>query len=319
VRCVWGKRVITIRRRRRRRPPTRTRLEADSAPPPQQPITHTQYTTHTRRTYIRGPTDVRCLLVRSSAALIVARACAVWLGLPCAKSMAADPMSFAVMPDQGAAVGGASSCGTCPGRRASWLIDGVLADGVGARCPGGGAGISPARCAALIAGKSTMVQALQAVFVALNGGSVLGNGLDFYPGLPDQNMYTLNDSDGIMAEHFAEFESVLPSGSLNASLVALFLDDVVAAAARNKTVVMAAWPGLCVTPFSPDGWPAGGCAAHDERRLARGAHREAHVCARGLPHSRGAQRVAAVRGVVQRDHAGCDTVPGRARVVCRAA
>jgi len=146
------------------------------------------------------------------------------------------------------------------GSPAAHLIDGVLADGTGSRCPqssAGGAGLSPARCAALIAAKSAMVRELQALLDATNGGSVLGNGLDMYPGgPPDHNLYTLADMDGIMGEHFAVFESVLPSGALNVSLVAEFMADVTTAAKAGKTVVVALWPGLCVTPFTKDGYPS---------------------------------------------------------------
>jgi hypothetical protein len=86
---------------------------------------------------------------------------------------------------------------------------------------------------------------------------VLGNGLDNYPGgPPDQNLYTLADSDGIMAEHFAVFESVLANGSLSVPLVAQFIADVGIAAAAGKTVVVALWPGLCTTPFTPQGYPS---------------------------------------------------------------
>jgi hypothetical protein len=146
------------------------------------------------------------------------------------------------------------------GSPAAHLIDGVLADGTGSRCPAssaGGAGLSPARCNALIAAKSVMVRQLQALLDATNGGSVIGNGLDMYPGgPPDQNMYTLADMDGIMGEHFAVFESVLANGTLDVARVAQFMADVGVAAAAGKTVVVALWPGLCVTPFTSAGWPS---------------------------------------------------------------
>lgn len=53
------------------------------------------------------------------------------------------------------------------------LIDGVLADGTGSPCLRLRANISPARCAALAAGKAEMITALQAVFTATNGGVVM--------------------------------------------------------------------------------------------------------------------------------------------------
>ena len=141
------------------------------------------------------------------------------------------------------------------GAGAAAVIDGVLADGTGGRCPA--PGIAPARCAALVAGKSAMVRALQAALRAANGGSVLGNGLDLYPDAPpDNNMYTLADMDGILGEHFAVFESVRGDGSLDAARVALFIRLVGEAAAQGKLVVVATWPGLYTTPFTADGWPS---------------------------------------------------------------
>ena len=144
------------------------------------------------------------------------------------------------------------------GSPAAHLVDGVLADGTGSRCPSSsGVGISAARCAALIAAKSLMVQQLQALLNAKNGGSVIGNGLDEYNSGPaDHNLYTLADMDGMMAEHFAVFESVLPSGAFDVPRVAAFMANVTAAAAVNKTVVVSLWPGPCVTPFTATGWPS---------------------------------------------------------------
>jgi len=141
------------------------------------------------------------------------------------------------------------------GAGAAALIDGVLADGTGSRCPA--PGISAARCAALVAGKSAMVRQLQAALDAANGGSVLGNGLDLYDGGPaDHNLYTLADMDGIMGEHYAVFESVRANGTLDVDRVALFISLVGEAAAKKKLVVVATWPGLYMTPFAADGWPS---------------------------------------------------------------
>lgn len=147
------------------------------------------------------------------------------------------------------------------GSPASHLIDGVLADGAGRSVAGSGcytpsSTISPARCDALVAGKSTMVQQLQTLFSGVNGGVVLGNGLSFYPSPPDHNFYIVNDSRGVMAEHFAVFEDVLPDGSLNVSLVAEYIDTVAQAAALGKVVVVGTWPGQLVTPFTGDGYPS---------------------------------------------------------------
>jgi hypothetical protein len=135
------------------------------------------------------------------------------------------------------------------------LIDGVLADGTGSRCPGG---LSSQKCSDYTAGKSTMIKQLQALFTSVNGGSVIGNGIDMYANLPskDYTLYSLSDMTGIMGEHFAVFESVLPDGTLNATLVAEYLDAVTTAAELNKTVVMGTWPGLYITPFNKDGWPS---------------------------------------------------------------
>lgn len=54
--------------------------------------------------------------------------------------------------------------------------------------------------------KSLMVSTLQGIFNETNKGSVIGNGITFYS--TNQMMYTLNDMNGIMGEHFASFESV---------------------------------------------------------------------------------------------------------------
>lgn len=141
------------------------------------------------------------------------------------------------------------------GSPAAGLIDGVLADGTGSRCPS--PNIAAARCAALIAAKSDMVRALQALFNETNGGSVIGNGLDMYPGgPPDNNMFTIKDMNGIMGEHFAVFESVQANNTLNANLVAAFMSRVGEAAAAGKTVIVCTWPGLYTTPFAADGWPS---------------------------------------------------------------
>ena len=135
------------------------------------------------------------------------------------------------------------------------LIDGVLADGTGSRCP---QGLGAQKCSDYTNGKSEMIKQLQALFTSVNSGSVIGNGIDMYGNLPsnDYNLYTLSDMTGIMGEHFAVFESVLPDGSLNATLVSEYLYAVSTAAAMNKTVVMGTWPGLYITPFNNDGWPS---------------------------------------------------------------
>ena len=143
---------------------------------------------------------------------------------------------------------------------AATLIDGVFVDGIGSRCPAwSSANISAERCAALIFGKSQMVRQLQDLLTATNGGAVIGNGIDMYPGGPiDHNLYTLNDMNGIMSEHFASFEQVTSAGTLNVNLVAELIALVIDIAAMNKTVVVAFWPGLYSGPSTPDGyfpWP----------------------------------------------------------------
>jgi len=140
------------------------------------------------------------------------------------------------------------------GSPAAHLIDGVLADGSGPpACPG----IGSDRCAALAAGKAVMVDQLQGLFNSTNGGTVLQNLLSFYPppsSPVDHGLSWLKYSNGAMAEHFAVFESVLPSGKLNVSRVVECLDTVSAAAAAGKLTVFAAWPGL-LDGFGKDGWP----------------------------------------------------------------
>lgn len=136
------------------------------------------------------------------------------------------------------------------------LIDGVLADGTGSPCLRLRANISPARCAALAAGKAEMITALQAVFTATNGGVVMQNGIDMYPGNEGRGLPWLRYSNGFQAEHFAVFESLTQAGTLNASVVASFMDAVATAAATGKLVFVSTWPGLCTTPFDAQGWPS---------------------------------------------------------------
>ena len=134
------------------------------------------------------------------------------------------------------------------------VIDGVLADGSGSPCPIHG--ISAARCAALAAGKAAMVAQLQATLTAANGGVVLQNLITLYGNEPNDGLDWLQYSSGVMGEHFAVFEDVLPSGKLNATRVAEFLADIGTAQRAGKLVVMGTWPGLCTTPFAPDGYPS---------------------------------------------------------------
>lgn len=146
--------------------------------------------------------------------------------------------------------------GSASGGGVASLIDGVLADGTGEPCLRLHADISPARCSALAAGKAAMISSLQEMFTAANGGVVMQNGVDMYPGNVDHGLPWLQHSNGFQAEHFAVFEAVLPSGKLNVSLVADFFDVIAAAAATGKFIVVSTWPGLCTTPFTPQGWPS---------------------------------------------------------------
>ena len=146
------------------------------------------------------------------------------------------------------------------------LIDGLLADGTGSWtkvvCARGA--VSKERCDALIAGKSLAVRAAQDAFdAAKTGGKVIQNGIFMYDGLPtnDRNLFTLPDADGIMGEHFAVFENVIAAASgtpwrYDVPRIASFMDSVAVAAAANKTVVVATWPGPYVQPFSAQGWPS---------------------------------------------------------------
>jgi hypothetical protein len=141
----------------------------------------------------------------------------------------------------------------------------VLADGAGygvagARCFQPSARINPDRCNEIIACKGQMMREMQALLNNTNGGVVLGNGLVWYPypnSDPTHNFYTLADQRGIFNEHSAVFETVLPSGALNVSLLATMIDTIIAAAAMDKVVVVALWPGPLVG-FGGDGnplWP----------------------------------------------------------------
>lgn len=146
--------------------------------------------------------------------------------------------------------------------QAPW-IDGVLADGAGgllpaAHCYTAAARIAPARCDALLAGKSAMIREMQALLNATGGGVVLQNGLSYYdyPSSPkDFGLSTLADSSGVMSEHTAVFEQVRADGTLDVALVARVIATVIEATARGKVVVLATWPGLFVG-FGKDGNPA---------------------------------------------------------------
>ena len=136
------------------------------------------------------------------------------------------------------------------------LMDGVLADGTGSRCPS--KAMSAARCQAYVAGRSAMVAELQARLNGPGGGGgiVVGNGIDMCLGPEtDNGLCTLRDMDGIMLEHFAVFEQVLPSGRLDVDRVADALARVAQAAAAGKLVVMACWPGPYGGAFDAQGFP----------------------------------------------------------------
>lgn len=161
----------------------------------------------------------------------------------------------------GVPLGGAGS------PEAPW-IDGVLADGAGdtlpaASCYHASSRISAARCDILVAAKASMVRELQGLLNATNGGVVLQNGLTYYsyPNSPvDFGVSSLVDTVGVMNEHTAVFEQLLPSGDLNVTLVAKVIETVLLAVAMGKVVVLATWPGL-LNGFSPTTgqptWPGG--------------------------------------------------------------
>lgn len=159
----------------------------------------------------------------------------------------------------GVPLGGAGS------PEAPW-IDGVLADGAGntlpaAACYHASARINAARCDALVAAKSAMVRELQGLLNATNGGVVLQNGLTYYayPNSPaDFGVSTLGDAVGVMNEHTAVFEQLLPSGDLNVTLVAEVIETVLLASALGKVIVLATWPGP-LNGFDNNGptWPGG--------------------------------------------------------------
>ena len=136
------------------------------------------------------------------------------------------------------------------GANTSRLIDGLLADQAGLwAC---GSGVSASRCSAINKARSLLVREAQDMFTALNNGTVLQNGISMYASTPDYNMYTLPDADGIMAEHFASFESIVKVPATSTTPVTFhydyekvgnFLGAVRNASAAGKMVVLAAWPG----------------------------------------------------------------------------
>lgn len=133
------------------------------------------------------------------------------------------------------------------------LIDGVLADGTGARCKTNK--VNASKCAALVEGKGLMIRELQGYLGGANGGAVFGNGLD--QSQPNYNLDSLKDMGAMMFEHFAAFEYLLPNGTLNVDKVAGSLDAIATAVSTGKPVVVATWPGLFKTPFKAGlpSWP----------------------------------------------------------------
>jgi len=142
--------------------------------------------------------------------------------------------------------------GTKPSAGLRSVIDGVFADGTGfLRCPG----ISSTRCAALLEGKRSLIREMQAVLNEFNGGLVFQN-----PPRAFEALETLDDAGAIMGEHFAAFEQVVKTGptsySYDASKIEAYMRAVAVAAAANKTVIVATWPGPLSTPFTPNGFPS---------------------------------------------------------------
>jgi hypothetical protein len=142
--------------------------------------------------------------------------------------------------------------GTNPSATLRQNIDGVFADGTGfLRCPG----ISVARCAALHESKRDMIREMQALLNATNGGLVFQN-----PPKDFELLRELGDAGAIMGEHFAAFEQVAKTGDksfrYDATKIAAYMAAVARAAAANKTVVVATWPGPLSTPFTPNGFPS---------------------------------------------------------------
>ena len=130
------------------------------------------------------------------------------------------------------------------------IMDGVLVDGTGSRCPGG---LAADACAAYVDGKFAMVAALRAALA--NGAVVLGNGLSLYSPAHNNDLDTLAGMDGIMLEHFAVFEQIRPDGAINVPLAAQALARVAEAAATGAAVVMACWQGPYTDAFDVHGFP----------------------------------------------------------------
>ena len=130
------------------------------------------------------------------------------------------------------------------------IMDGVLVDGTGSRCPGG---LAADACTAYVDGKFAMVAALRAALA--NGAVVLGNGLSLYSPAHNNDLDTLAGMDGIMLEHFAVFEQIRPDGAINVPLAAQALARVAEAAATGAAVVMACWPGPYTDAFDVHGFP----------------------------------------------------------------
>lgn len=144
------------------------------------------------------------------------------------------------------------------------MIDGVLADGAGY---GPIPGVSTARAETFYSAKKAAMAKMQAKYTALNGGIVMGNGLNMYggananPGHP-HDLDLLDSVGAVMNEHYAVFESVnAHNHSLNLEMVKTDLAIIEQAASDlTKNVFVSTWPGLFVG-FGKDGfplWPQGG-------------------------------------------------------------
>lgn len=140
------------------------------------------------------------------------------------------------------------------------LIDGVLVDGTGGRCPKE-IGFTGPVCDAWILGMKWAVGNMTKIFNAL-GGEVLCNGATLYnlPGFPSDNgLSWVEHCSGLMVEHVASFENILPNGALNISAMNKTFEIIKKISSLNKTVVMATWPGLLKQPQQKNGffsWPS---------------------------------------------------------------
>ena len=155
------------------------------------------------------------------------------------------------------------------------LMDGIFSDGTLA---GPYTGVSEDRVRAENEGINNVALATTLAMHAVKSGTqVIGNGLAQYhqanPDFPaDDGMGMLPYMDGVCVEHFGAFEMTNPDNcSLIPQLTFEMLNNIAAASALNKTILVKGWPGPVSVPIDALGpeWPASCKATAGATRIER--------------------------------------------------